>query len=83
MRRALISESIFIRAGSQALTDSSRVYTILYRLIIKPSFVFTNGSFNNRFEYDSCLMEPILSKLASSSVRLHPYPRVFDISEKV
>jgi hypothetical protein len=35
--------------------------------------VFTNSSFNNRFEHESSLFEPIPSKLTSSSARLHPY----------
>jgi len=35
--------------------------------------VFTSSSFNNRFEHESSLFEPISSKLTSSSARLHPY----------
>jgi tRNA C32,U32 (ribose-2'-O)-methylase TrmJ len=71
--RALINESILIRAGSRVLIESSRVYTSLHRLIIEFDFVFTSSSFNNRFEYESSLSEPISSKLTSSSARLHPY----------
>jgi len=33
--RALINESILIRAGSRALVESNRVYTSLHRLIIE------------------------------------------------
>jgi hypothetical protein len=36
--RALINESILIRAGSRALIESSRVYTSLHRLIIEFDF---------------------------------------------
>jgi hypothetical protein len=35
--------------------------------------VFTSSSFNNRFEHESSLFEPITSKLTSSSACLHPY----------
>jgi hypothetical protein len=35
--------------------------------------VFTSSSFNNRFEHESSLFEPISSKLTSSLARLHPY----------
>jgi hypothetical protein len=68
-----IYESSLIRACSRTLTESSRVYTSLYRLIIELSFVFTNDSYNNRFEHESSLVEPIPSMFTSSSVRLHPY----------
>jgi len=44
-----------MRAGSRALIESSRVYTSLCSLIIEHIFVFTNGSFNNRFEHESSL----------------------------
>jgi hypothetical protein len=53
--QALISESILIRAGSRPLIESSRVYISLCRSIIEHIFVFTNGSFNNRFEHESSL----------------------------
>jgi hypothetical protein len=36
--RALINESILMRAGSRALVESSRVYTSLHRLIIEFDF---------------------------------------------
>jgi hypothetical protein len=36
--RALINESILIRAGSRALVESNRVYTSLHRLIIEFDF---------------------------------------------
>jgi hypothetical protein len=49
-----IHESILIRSGLRALIESSRIYKIFYRLIIELNFVFTNNSFNNRFENDFC-----------------------------
>jgi hypothetical protein len=35
--------------------------------------MFTNDSFNNRFEHEWILIEPIQNKLVDSSARLHPY----------
>jgi hypothetical protein len=64
--QAIISESILIWAGSQTLMESSRVYMSLYRLIIEPSFLFTNNPFNNQVEHESSLVKLISSKFASS-----------------
>jgi hypothetical protein len=72
-----IYKLILIRAGSRALIESSRVYTSLYRFIIKLNFVFTCSSFNNRFEHESSLFELTSSKLTSSSARLHPYQYIY------
>jgi len=71
--QALINGLILIRAGSRALIELIRIYTNLHRLIIEPNFVFTSSSFNNQFEHEPSLFEPISSKLTSSSARLYPY----------
>jgi hypothetical protein len=72
MSRIIINELILIRVGLRVLIESSQVYTSLHRLIIEFDFLFTSNSFNNQFENESSLFEPISSKLTSSSARLHP-----------
>jgi hypothetical protein len=55
--RVIISELILIRTGLRTLIEFSRVYTSLYRLIIKSNFVFTNSLFNNRVELSQADLE--------------------------
>jgi hypothetical protein len=67
-----INKLIYIYTSG--FTSFNRVEPSLHRLIIEFNFVFTSSSFNNRFEHESSLYEPISSKLTSSSTRLHYTP---------